>query len=105
MLLYLHGSDSTPTQQYYRIWYLETYPKMTSSPYFIGSLTGTSSPFFFGEFIRLDLLQRQKWKQNTKNKQTKNVSDGDTGEDKTTGTHTKLGRKDLESLLSKFGHS
>lgn len=27
---------------------------MTSSPYFIGSLTGTSSsPSFFGEFIRL----------------------------------------------------
>lgn len=91
--MYLHRSDSTPTQQYYGIWILETYPKMTSSPYFIRSLTGTSSPFFFGEFIRLDLLQRQKGKERKEKKpKRKPESDGDTGEDKTTVTHTKLRR-------------
>lgn len=68
---------------------------MTSSPYFTGSLTGTSSPSFFGEFIRLDLLQKgEKLKKNHNQKKPpkNNESDGDTGEDKTL-THETVGRR------------
>lgn len=68
---------------------------MTSSPYFTGSLTGTSSPSFFGEFIRLDLLQKggKLKKNNNQNPPKNNESDGDTGEDKTTITHETVGRR------------
>ena len=44
-----------------------TYPKMTSSPYLMGSLTGTSSSSCFGEFIRLAPTAR-------KNKKTRLMS-------------------------------
>lgn len=60
---------------------------------------------FFRWIHQTGLAPEAKTKTKHKKQTKKPVSDGDTGEDKTTGTHTKLGRKDLESLLSKFGHS